>query len=100
MLGTWRLNFAARPVNGWHGPGTPSLAVPSRHTEARQMTRVKQVGDRIEEILGYLQADDGKSAASAEELVGLLIGMYGDGLGRIVALLGEAGPMGTALLDT
>jgi Fe-S cluster biogenesis protein NfuA/nitrite reductase/ring-hydroxylating ferredoxin subunit len=64
------------------------------------MTRVKQVGDRIEEILGFLRSDDGKAAAAAEELVGLLIGMYGDGLGRIVAVLGDAGPMGTALLAT
>ena len=41
------------------------------------MTRVKQVGDRIEEILGFLRSDDGQAAAAAEELVGLLIGMYG-----------------------
>lgn len=62
------------------------------------MTRVKQVGDRIEEVLGYLRSADSKAAVSAEELVGLLVGLYGDGLSHIVALLAEAGPAGTALL--
>ncbi|HEY3955632.1 MAG TPA: NifU family protein [Streptosporangiaceae bacterium] len=62
------------------------------------MTRVKQVGDRIEEILGFLRTDDSRYAASAEELTGLLVGMYGDGLARIVAALGDAGSPGATLL--
>jgi Fe-S cluster biogenesis protein NfuA len=62
------------------------------------MTRVKQAGERIEEILGFLRSADEKAAVAAEELVGLLVGVYGDGLGRIVAALGDAGPAGTALL--
>ncbi len=62
------------------------------------MTRVKQVGERIEEILVVLRSDDSKAAASAEELVGLLVGVYGDGLSHIVAALGESGQAGTALL--
>ena len=62
------------------------------------MTRVKQVGDRIEEILGFLRSGDAMAAAAAEELVGLLVGLYGDGLGHIVAALGDAGPAGTGLL--
>jgi Fe-S cluster biogenesis protein NfuA len=62
------------------------------------MTRVKQVGDRIEEILAMLASADGKSAAAAEELVGLLVGLYGDGLGHVVTALAEAGPPGDALL--
>ncbi len=62
------------------------------------MTRVKQVGERIEEILGFLRSEDDKAAVAAEELVGLLVGVYGDGLGHIVAALGDAGPAGTALL--
>ena len=37
-------------------------------------------------------------AAAAEELVGLLVGLYGDGLGRIVAVLGEQGEAGEAML--
>ena len=62
------------------------------------MTRVKQVGDRIEEILGFLRTADSKYAAAAEELTGLLVGLYGDGLGHIVATLAEAGPAGAGLL--
>src|ERR1700693_5877358 len=62
------------------------------------MTRVKQAGERIEEILGFLRSADEKAAVAAEELVGLLVGVYGDGLGHIVAALGDAGPAGTALL--
>lgn len=62
------------------------------------MTRVKQAGERIEEILGFLRSEDEKAAVAAEELVGLLVGVYGDGLGHIMAALGDAGPAGTALL--
>lgn len=62
------------------------------------MTRVKQAGDRIEEILGFLRTADSRCAASAEELTGLLVGLYGDGLSRIVATLDEAGPPGAELL--
>ena len=62
------------------------------------MTRVKQVGERIEEILAFLGSGDGKSAAAAEELVGLLVELYGDGLGHIMAIVGGAGPAGTAIL--
>jgi len=62
------------------------------------MTRVRRVGDRIEEILGLLRSGDATGAAAAEELVGLLVGLYGDGLGHIVATLRDAGPAGAELL--
>ena len=62
------------------------------------MTRVNQVGDRIEEILSLLRSGDARAAAAAEELVGLLVGLYGDGLGHIMAAVGDAGPAGTDLL--
>jgi Fe-S cluster biogenesis protein NfuA len=62
------------------------------------MTRVKRVGDRIEEILGLLRSRDASAAAAAEELTGLLVGLYGDGLGHIVATLRDAGPAGAGLL--
>jgi Fe-S cluster biogenesis protein NfuA len=62
------------------------------------MTRVRRVGDRIEEILGLLRSGDAAGAAAAEELVGLLVGLYGDGLGHIVATLRDAGPAGAELL--
>ena len=58
------------------------------------MTRVRQSGDRIEEILGSLRSAGPAAAAAAEELVSLLVGLYGDGLGRIVAGLGDAGQGG------
>jgi Fe-S cluster biogenesis protein NfuA len=62
------------------------------------MTRVKQAGERIEEILGYLRSGDDKAAVAAEELVGLLVGVYGDGLTNIVAVLRESGPSGASML--
>ena len=62
------------------------------------MTRVRRVGDRIEEILGLLRSGDAAAAAAAEELTGLLVGLYGDGLGHIVATLRDAGPAGAGLL--
>ncbi len=61
------------------------------------MSRVQQVGDRIEELLAALSA--GRGGPAAEELVGLLVGLYGDGLAHIVAALGEEGPAGAAVLE-
>ncbi len=43
----------------------------------------RTVGERIEELLESLQS--GRDKDTAEELVHLLVEMYGDGLGRIVA---------------
>jgi Fe-S cluster biogenesis protein NfuA/nitrite reductase/ring-hydroxylating ferredoxin subunit len=62
------------------------------------MTRVKQVGDQIEEILGFLRSADSKHAAAAEELTGLLVQLYGDGLSHIVATLADAGRPGAEML--
>ena len=63
------------------------------------MTRVQQVGDRIEQLLGTLSAD-GRHGAAAEELVTLLVGLYGDGLAHIVRALRESGAAGSAMLDS
>jgi len=41
------------------------------------MTRVKQAGARIEELLGILRGTSGQAGAAAEELVRLLLGLYG-----------------------
>lgn len=64
------------------------------------MSGVRDVGARVEELLATLRsghaADPG---AVAEELVGLLVGFYGEGLEHIVAALREQGPAGAALLD-
>jgi Fe-S cluster biogenesis protein NfuA len=46
------------------------------------------VGEQIEELLASLQA--GKHKETAEELVHLLVEMYGEGLGRIMAALEPA----------
>jgi Fe-S cluster biogenesis protein NfuA/nitrite reductase/ring-hydroxylating ferredoxin subunit len=74
----------------------PDAATPDM--EAKRMTRVQQVGDRIEELLGVLTGT-GKGAA-AEELVTLLVGLYGDGLAHIMAALHDNGPAGSAMMDS
>jgi Fe-S cluster biogenesis protein NfuA/nitrite reductase/ring-hydroxylating ferredoxin subunit len=63
------------------------------------MTRVKQAGARIEELLGILRDTSGEAGAAAEELVRLLLGLYGDGLGRIMSAIAGQGPAGAALKD-
>ncbi len=63
------------------------------------MTGVQQVGTRVEELLAALRTSAGpKVAATAEELVGLLVGLYGDGLAVIVAVLRDRGDAGAATL--
>lgn len=54
------------------------------------MGRARTVGDRIE---GLLEAvPPGRSRELAEELARLLVGLYGEGLGHVVALLNERDP--------
>lgn len=62
------------------------------------MTGVRDVGERVEELIAGLTSAGGPAAAAAEELVRLLVGLYGDGLSHITAALAQAGPEGTALL--
>ncbi len=63
------------------------------------MTSVAQAGERIEELLASLRARGGAAADTAEELVRLLVGMYGDGLAAIMAALAEEGQAGRAITD-
>jgi Fe-S cluster biogenesis protein NfuA/nitrite reductase/ring-hydroxylating ferredoxin subunit len=63
------------------------------------MTRVQQAGARIEELLATLGAVSGDAAAAAEELVRLLLGLYGDGLGHIMEALAAEGPAGEQIRD-
>src|SRR6516225_3636289 len=63
------------------------------------MTSVQQTGERIEELLASLRSQGGAAAATAEELVGLLVGLYGEGLSHIVAVLADGGEAGRAMLD-
>src|SRR6516225_930220 len=63
------------------------------------MTSVAQAGERIEELLAALRARGGGAADTAEELVRLLVGMYGDGLAAIMGALAEEGEAGRAIVD-
>jgi Fe-S cluster biogenesis protein NfuA/nitrite reductase/ring-hydroxylating ferredoxin subunit len=56
------------------------------------MSRVQQAGDQIEELLAALTARG--QGPAAEELVRLLVGLYGDGLAHIMAVLTEGGTAG------
>jgi Fe-S cluster biogenesis protein NfuA len=63
------------------------------------VTEVRNVGERVEELLAALRSGANPDVAqSAEELVGLLVGLYGDGLARIVALLNDRGEAGADIL--
>ena len=63
------------------------------------MTGVQQVSARVEELLDALKAGGfGGAAPAAEELVGLLVGLYGDGLTQIATVLAASGPDGAAML--
>ena len=63
------------------------------------MSGVQDVGARVEELLDVLRSGAARDAApAAEELVRLLVGLYGDGLSHIVAALREQGQPGVAML--
>jgi Fe-S cluster biogenesis protein NfuA len=57
---------------------------------------LKDMGARVEELLGEIRTADPMVARKAEEVVGLLVDLYGEALGRIVDL-GEA--IGGELVD-
>jgi len=61
---------------------------------------VQETGARVEELLDALKSGGfGPAADAAEELVGLLVGLYGDGLAQIMAVLAAHGPEGAAMID-
>jgi Fe-S cluster biogenesis protein NfuA len=63
------------------------------------LSGVRDVGARVEELLDALRSGAVKDAApAAEELVRLLVGLYGDGLAHIVATLRDEGDTGVAML--
>jgi Fe-S cluster biogenesis protein NfuA/nitrite reductase/ring-hydroxylating ferredoxin subunit len=63
------------------------------------MTGVQEVSARVEELLETLTSGGfGGAAPAAEELVGLLVGMYGDGLARILTVLADQ-PGGLPMID-
>lgn len=63
------------------------------------MSRVQHVGEQVENLLARLRAAGDDTAATAEELVRLLVELYGDGLQQVVVMLRAGGPAGTALLE-
>jgi Fe-S cluster biogenesis protein NfuA/nitrite reductase/ring-hydroxylating ferredoxin subunit len=63
------------------------------------MRRAADTGARIDELLAGLRAQaDNEVADAADELVRQLVGLYGDGLARIVELLQAEGQPGERLL--
>jgi Fe-S cluster biogenesis protein NfuA/nitrite reductase/ring-hydroxylating ferredoxin subunit len=63
------------------------------------MTGVQQTGERVEALIAGLRASrDPAAAAAAEELTGLLVGLYGDGLSRIAAVLSGQGEAGQQIM--
>ena len=63
------------------------------------MASVQQVSARVEELLDALKGGGfGPAASAAEELVGLLVGLYGDGFARIMTLLADEGPAGAGMI--
>jgi Fe-S cluster biogenesis protein NfuA len=62
------------------------------------MTAVRSAGARVEELLDGLRSGPPSAALAAEELVSLLVGLYGGGLAAIVGLIREQGQAGAAVL--
>jgi Fe-S cluster biogenesis protein NfuA len=62
------------------------------------MADMREVGGQVDDLLDALRAGKGDPSAIADELVRLLVGLYGDGLSRIVAVLAENGQAGTAIM--
>jgi len=63
------------------------------------MTGVQSVGARVEELLSAMRTGGfGGAAPAAEELVSLLVGLYGDGLSQIVTVLNAQGPAGAEMV--
>jgi Fe-S cluster biogenesis protein NfuA len=64
------------------------------------MTQVQGVGEQVDALLVALRSGSGDSAAIADELVRLLVGLYGDGLTRITEILAEQGPAGAQIMNS
>jgi len=54
---------------------------------------LREMGTRVEELLGEIRAADPAVAGRAEEVVGLLVDLYGEALTRVVDLVDETGLM-------
>jgi Fe-S cluster biogenesis protein NfuA/nitrite reductase/ring-hydroxylating ferredoxin subunit len=66
-----------------------------------QGRNLREVGERIEGLLEELRSiSDPPTVAKAEDLVQLLVDLYGAGLERIFEILGEQGPSGEYTMKT
>ena len=54
---------------------------------------LREMGTRVEELLAEIRAADPAVAGRAEEVVGLLVDLYGEALTRVVDLVDETGLM-------
>jgi len=64
------------------------------------MSGVRRVGEQVDELLAALRSGSGDSASIADELVRLLVGLYGDGLSRIVAVIADHGAVGGEIITS
>jgi Fe-S cluster biogenesis protein NfuA/nitrite reductase/ring-hydroxylating ferredoxin subunit len=64
------------------------------------MSGVRGVGEQVDELLAALRSGSGDPASIADELVRVLVGMYGDGLSRIVDVIADHGPVGTEIITS
>jgi Fe-S cluster biogenesis protein NfuA len=62
------------------------------------MTQVQGVGEQVDALLAALRSGSGDPAAIADELVRLLVGLYGHGLTRITEILAGMGPAGAEIM--
>ncbi len=62
------------------------------------MTGVRGVGDQVEDLLAALRSRHGDPAQLADQLVRLLVGLYGDGLAHIAAILAAHGQAGAEIM--
>ena len=82
------------------GQSAPEASGKLSAPEASGKSSVQDVGARVEELLATLRSGRVRDPAPvAEELVRLLVGLYGDVLSHIVAALADQGAAGQAMLD-
>ena len=63
-----------------------------------ESVNLRETGARIEDLLGQIRASEPSIASKAEEVVGLLVDMYGEALTRVVGVVGSDQFVDDALL--
>jgi Fe-S cluster biogenesis protein NfuA/nitrite reductase/ring-hydroxylating ferredoxin subunit len=62
------------------------------------MSAVRGVGEQVDELLAALRSGQGDPPAIADELVRLLVGLYGDGLAAIMNVIAGQGQAGAEIM--